>query len=57
VFIPDRFNASAPQLIHGIHQAFLVLGGLTVLSAIIFRGLHKNDGAAVSRHQAIAPEG
>jgi EmrB/QacA subfamily drug resistance transporter len=57
VFIPDRFNASAPQLIHGKHQAFLVLGILTVLSAIIFRGLHKNDGAAVSRHQAIPPEG
>jgi MFS family permease len=28
-FIPDRFHTSAPEMIHGIHQAFLVLGGLT----------------------------
>jgi EmrB/QacA subfamily drug resistance transporter len=56
VFIPDRFNASAPQLIHGIHRAFLVLGGLTVLSALIFRGLQSGDGDAVSRHKAVLPE-
>jgi MFS family permease len=29
-FIPDRFHTSAPEMIHGIHQAFLVLGGLTI---------------------------
>jgi EmrB/QacA subfamily drug resistance transporter len=56
VFIPDRFNASAPQLIHGIHQAFLVLGGLTVFSALIFRGLQSGDGDTVSRHKAVLPE-
>jgi len=31
-FIPDRFHSSAPEMIHGIHRAFLVLGALTVLS-------------------------
>ncbi len=55
VFIPDRFHSSAPQLINGIHQAFLVLGGLTILSSIIFHGLKSEDGEAVSRHQAILP--
>src|SRR5476649_2754579 len=53
VFIPDRFHASAPQLIHGIHEAFLVLGGLTIFSAIVFRGLKSDDGDAVSQHKAI----
>ena len=35
-FIPDRFHTSAPEMIHGIHQAFLVLGGLTILSSYCF---------------------
>ena len=54
VFIPDRFRSDPPQMIHGIHQAFLVLGGLTVLSAGIFRELRKEDGDSVSRHK-VAP--
>src|ERR1700690_3891148 len=29
-FIPDRFHASPAEMIHGIHRAFLVLGGLTI---------------------------
>lgn len=57
VFIPDRLHSSAPQMIHGIHQAFLVLGGLTILSAIVFRGLKSDDGDAVSQHKAILPVG
>jgi EmrB/QacA subfamily drug resistance transporter len=55
VFIPDRFHSSAPQLVHGIHQAFLVLGGLTILSGIVFRSLKSDDGEAVSQHKAIMP--
>jgi hypothetical protein len=35
-FIPDRFHASAPEMIRGIHRALLVLGGLTVFSSICF---------------------
>jgi EmrB/QacA subfamily drug resistance transporter len=55
IFIPDRFHANAPQLIHGIHQAFLVLGALTILSAIVFAGLKRDDGSAVSRHKVVLP--
>jgi EmrB/QacA subfamily drug resistance transporter len=55
IFIPDRFHADAAQMIHGIHQAFLVLGGLTVLSAIVFVGLKRDDGEAVSRHKVVVP--
>jgi EmrB/QacA subfamily drug resistance transporter len=54
VFIPDRFRSDPPQMIRGIHLAFLVLGGLTVLSAGIFRELRKEDGSSISRH-GVAP--
>jgi EmrB/QacA subfamily drug resistance transporter len=50
-FIPDRHTSSAPQFIHGVHLAFIVLGGMTILSTIVFRELKKGDGDAVSRRQ------
>jgi len=56
-FIPDRFHSSAPEMIHGIHQAFLVLGGLTVLSAIVFRELKDDDGDVVSQHKVVQHAG
>jgi len=56
-FIPDRFHSSAPQMIHGIHQAFLVLGALTVLSTIIFRELKSGDGDSVSQHKIFQHSG
>jgi EmrB/QacA subfamily drug resistance transporter len=51
LFIPDRFHTNAPEMIRGIHRAFLVLGGLTVLSAMVFRELKKEDGDTVSLHK------
>jgi EmrB/QacA subfamily drug resistance transporter len=51
-FIPDRFRSNPSELIHGIHHAFFVLGGFTVLSTIVFRELRSNDGEAVSRRGA-----
>ena len=56
-FIPDRFHSSAPQMIRGIHQAFFVLGGLTVLSTIVFRELKGADGEAVSQHKILTHSG
>jgi EmrB/QacA subfamily drug resistance transporter len=56
-FIPDRFRSSAPQMIHGIHLAFLFLGGLTILSTIVFRGLKTSDGEAVSQHKVLTHSG
>jgi EmrB/QacA subfamily drug resistance transporter len=47
-FIPDRHSSSAPLFIHGIHRAFLVLGGMTIVSTLVFRELKKGDGDAVS---------
>jgi hypothetical protein len=60
-FIPDRFRSSAPQMIHGIHHAFIWLGILTILSTIVFRELRRGDGNAVSntkeRGEAVSPLG
>jgi hypothetical protein len=32
-------------MIHGIHEAFLVLGGFTILSSFILSRLKSDDGA------------
>ena len=40
-------------MIHGIHEAFLVLGGFTILSTIIFRKLKSGDGNNVSQQNVI----
>jgi MFS family permease len=52
-FVPDRFHTSAPQMIQGIHRTFLVLGGMTVLSSLIFRELKNNDGDTLSLHKEL----
>jgi EmrB/QacA subfamily drug resistance transporter len=55
VFIPDRLHSDAPQMIHGVHQAFLVLGAWTVISAALFLSLKRDDGAEVSQHKTVVP--
>jgi EmrB/QacA subfamily drug resistance transporter len=52
VFVPDRFHANAGELIHGIHHAFLLLGGWMILTTITFMRLRNSDGAAVSQYRA-----
>jgi EmrB/QacA subfamily drug resistance transporter len=53
MFIPNRFHSSPPQMIHGIHDGFFVLGGLTVLSTIVFRELKSLDGNTTSQHKVL----
>lgn len=48
IFIPDRSSADAVDMVRGLHQGFLVLGAMTVLSAMVFLRLRKDDGASVS---------
>jgi len=57
LFIPNRMHATAPELIHGIHLAFLFLGVLTIVSTAVFNELRSGDGDAVSRHKAELPSG
>jgi EmrB/QacA subfamily drug resistance transporter len=55
LFIPDRFRSTAPEMIHGIHRGFFVLGAITVLSTLIFGELKSRDGENTSRHKALEP--
>ncbi len=55
LFVPDRFHTGPSDIIHGIHQAFLVLGVATVLSTLAFGSLRRDDGSAVSRHRETTP--
>ena len=51
LFVPDRHSSTPGEMIHGIHLSLLVLGGITIVSALIFAGLQSNDGQAVSQHK------
>jgi MFS family permease len=55
-FLPDRFRSDPLQFIHGIHNAFFVLGGMTILSTFVFHELKKGDGDAVSQRKELHPE-
>jgi EmrB/QacA subfamily drug resistance transporter len=52
-FIPDSVRLDPVAIIHGIHAAFLTLGGLTILSAIVFYRLKSGDGSNVSRQTTL----
>jgi EmrB/QacA subfamily drug resistance transporter len=52
-FIPDRFHSTAPEMIHGIHRAFLVLGVATIFSTLVFTELKSDDGDSVSQHRKL----
>ena len=57
LFVPDRFHTDPPALIRGIHEGFLVLGVLTIVTTVVFVGLRADDGSAVSQHKGILPAG
>jgi len=50
-FVPDRLHSSPDEIIHGIHRAFLVLGGMTAISTLVFKELKGDDGESVSQHK------
>ena len=53
LFIPDRLHSTAAEMIHGIHYGFFALGGLTVLSTIVFSELRSLDGNTTSQHKVL----
>ena len=55
-FIPDHHTSSVSQFIRGLHRAFFVLGGMTILSTVVFRALKKGDGDAVSQRKDLHTE-
>jgi hypothetical protein len=46
-------RSSAPEMIRGIHHALFVLGGVTVLSTLIFSELRNTDGDATTQHKVL----
>jgi EmrB/QacA subfamily drug resistance transporter len=48
-FIPSDLRNNSAQFLKGLHLAFLVLGGFTIVSTLIFRKLKRDDGADESR--------
>jgi EmrB/QacA subfamily drug resistance transporter len=55
-FIPASIHTNQAQMIHGVHQAFVVLGIFTVLSTSIFFRLKSGDGASVSQQKVAHSE-
>ena len=56
-FVPRSAYSDAALMIGGIHKALLCLGGLTLLSTMVFAGLKREDGDAVSEHKIMHPDG
>lgn len=53
-FVPDGAHSSPPAMIHGVQQAFLILGAMTILSSVVFMELRKDDGDSISHHEPIS---
>ncbi|WIM13150.1 DHA2 family efflux MFS transporter permease subunit [Enhydrobacter sp.] len=53
MFVPASLRSDPTALIHGVHQAFIVLGIMTMASSVIFMGLKKNDGGAISGRKLV----
>jgi EmrB/QacA subfamily drug resistance transporter len=53
LFVPSAPHSQALVIIHGLHEAFLLLGALTIGSTIVFRTLRSGDGDDVSQHKAL----
>jgi EmrB/QacA subfamily drug resistance transporter len=54
-FIPASVRSNPGQFMDGLHEAFLVLGGFTVLSTVVFWRLRADDGGAVSQQRDLQP--
>jgi EmrB/QacA subfamily drug resistance transporter len=52
-FIPSTRGSQPLEIIHGLHEAFLLLGALTIVSTIVFRRLRSGDGDDVSQHKVL----
>ena len=57
LFIPYRAESNPALMIHGIHEAFLLLAAVTVISSLIFTGLRRGDGGVGAQRKTPQPEG
>ena len=52
-FLPANVRAHPAAMIGGVHEALYVLGGLTIVSTVVFMGLKSGDGDNVSQHKVL----
>ena len=55
-FLPEHIWSLPVVFIRGIHEAFVALGMLTVVSTVVFRNLRRRDGLSISRQKLIHSE-
>jgi EmrB/QacA subfamily drug resistance transporter len=53
-FIPTAVRADPAAFIGGVHEAFLALGGFTVISTVVFWRLKRGDGGAMGGQKDVA---
>jgi EmrB/QacA subfamily drug resistance transporter len=56
-FVPSNTHTGPGEMIHGVHEALITLGALTILSTLVFRSLRSGDGDAVSQPKEFHPGG
>jgi EmrB/QacA subfamily drug resistance transporter len=49
-FVPPEMHSHPDAIIHGVQQAFLAVGLLTILSSVVFMELKATDGEGMSKH-------
>ena len=54
-FVP-RVRSNPAEMIHGVHEALLVLGVFTILSTVIFSKLKSGEGQNVSQQKVVHAE-
>ena len=54
LFVPSN-QSNSLEMIHGIHEALIALGILTIVSTVVFRSLKIGDGDDVSQHAELHP--
>jgi EmrB/QacA subfamily drug resistance transporter len=57
LFVPSNGSVSPAAMIHGIHEALVALGILTLISTIVFRSLRQGDGDTVAKQKVLHPGG
>ena len=56
LFVPENLHSDPTAMIHGVHEAFVALGLLTIASSVVFMELRKGDGGAVSSYGGKKPK-
>ena len=56
LFVPEHLHSDPAAMIHGVHEAFIALGVITIASSIVFMELRKTDGGAVSSYGGHKPK-